>query len=133
MHRRDHNIFFNAFSLLLCGLVTGLVVAAAVFPAAAMSGLTAKLGRETFASLPSELKEFRSPQITRIYASDNKTQISQFYDEFRSDVPLRDISKFMRDAMVALSADSRYTTWASGPHGRPSWVVLFVAPVTVDL
>ena len=101
MRRRDHNIFANATSLLICGLLAGVVVAAAAFPAAAMSGLAAKAGGETFAQLPSELKDFSSPQITRIYASDNKTQISQFYDEFRSDVPLKDISKYMRDAMVA--------------------------------
>ena len=79
----------------------GVVVAAAAFPAAALSGLVAKAGGRSFASLPSELREFRSPQITRIYASDNKTQITQFYDEFRSDVPLKDISKHLRDAIVA--------------------------------
>jgi len=76
-------------------------VAAGVFPAAAMSGLAAKAGGQTFANLPSELKDFSSPQITRIYAADNKTQISQFYDEFRSDVPLKDISPYMREAIVA--------------------------------
>src|SRR4051794_38929157 len=101
MRRRDHNIFANTTSLLVCGLLAGLVVAAAAFPAAAMSGLAAKAGGESFASLPSELKDFSSPQITRIYASDNKTQISQFYDEFRSDVPLKEISPYMREAIVA--------------------------------
>jgi membrane peptidoglycan carboxypeptidase len=101
MRRRDHNIFANATSLMICGLLAGVVVAAAAFPAAAMSGLAAKAGGETFAQLPSELKDFSSPQITRIYASDGRTQISQFYDEFRSDVPLKDISKYMRDAIVA--------------------------------
>jgi membrane peptidoglycan carboxypeptidase len=101
MRRRDHYIFVNAFNLLLCGLITGVVVAAAAFPFAAMSGLAAKVGEQTFASLPSELKAFKSPQISRVYAADNKTQITQFYDEFRSDVPLKDISQFMRDALVA--------------------------------
>ncbi|WP_433307349.1 penicillin-binding protein [Actinoplanes sp. CA-030573] len=101
MRRRDHNIFLNTTNLLICGALAGVVVAAGVFPAAAMSGLAAKAGGETFASLPSELKDFSSPQITRIYASDNKTQISQFYDEFRSDVPLKEISPYMRDAIVA--------------------------------
>ncbi|HEY0000338.1 MAG TPA: glycosyl transferase, partial [Actinoplanes sp.] len=78
MRRRDHNIFFNAFGLLLCSLVSGVVVAAGAFPVLAMSGLAAKAGGQTFASLPGELKEFSSPQITRVYASDNKTQITQF-------------------------------------------------------
>ena len=101
IRRHDHNIFLNAANLLICGGLAGVVVAAGVFPAAAMSGLAAKAGGETFASLPSELKDFSSPQITRIYASDNKTQIAQFYDEFRNDVPLKEISPYMRDAMVA--------------------------------
>ncbi|MEU4425085.1 transglycosylase domain-containing protein [Actinoplanes sp. NPDC024001] len=101
MRRRDHNIFVNAFSLMVCGLITGVVVAAAVFPFAAMSGLAAKAGEQAFASLPSELKAFRSPQISRVYAADNKTQITQFYDEFRSEVPLKAISKHMQQAMIA--------------------------------
>jgi membrane peptidoglycan carboxypeptidase len=101
MRRRDHNIFANAGALVICGLLTGIVVAAAVFPAAAMSGLAAEAGGTTFQKLPSELKAYSSPQITRIYASDRKTQISQFYDEFRSDVPLKDISPNMQNAILA--------------------------------
>src|SRR3954453_4853390 len=101
MRRRDHNIFANATSLLICGLLAGVVVAAAAFPAAAMSGLAAKAGGRTVSSLPSELKDFSSPQIPRIFASDNKTQVAQFYDEFRGDVPLKDISKYMTAAIVA--------------------------------
>nr|ACR33060.1 penicillin binding protein [Actinoplanes garbadinensis] len=101
VRRRDHNVFVNAFNMLICGLIAGVVVAAAAFPFAAMSGLAAKAGQQTFASLPSELKAFRSPQISRIYAADNRTQVAQFYDEFRSDVPLKEMSPFMRDAMVA--------------------------------
>ena len=101
MRRRDHNIFANATSLLICGLLAGVVVAAAAFPAVAMSGLAAKAGGETFAQLPSELKDFSSPQITRIFASDNKTQIAVMYDEFRSDVPLKKISKNMQNAIIA--------------------------------
>ncbi|MEV6301125.1 transglycosylase domain-containing protein [Actinoplanes sp. NPDC051861] len=106
--RRDHNIFLNAFVFLICGLTTGLVVAAAVFPYAAMSGLAAKAGEQAFASLPGELKEFKSPQVTRVYAADDKTQITQFYDEFRSDIPLAQISQSMRDAMLAAEDRSFY-------------------------
>ena len=101
MRRRDHNIFANASSLLICGLLAGVVVAAAAFPAVAMSGLAAKAGGETFASLPSELKQGAAPQISRLFAADNKTQISVFYDEFRSDVPLKDISINMQNAIIA--------------------------------
>jgi membrane peptidoglycan carboxypeptidase len=86
---------------LICGLLAGVVVAAASFPAVAMSGLAAKAGSETFAELPSELERQTAPQVTRIFASDNKTQIAVMYDEFRSDVPLKDISVNMQNAIVA--------------------------------
>jgi membrane peptidoglycan carboxypeptidase len=99
--RRDHNILANGTSLLICGLLAGVVVAAAAFPAAAMSGLTVEAGGKAFAALPSQLKDFSSPQITRIYASDNKTQIAVMYDEFRSDVPLSQISMNMQNAIIA--------------------------------
>ncbi len=36
MRKRDHNCFANAASLLICGLLAGVVVAAAAFPAVAM-------------------------------------------------------------------------------------------------
>ncbi|GAB1694911.1 transglycosylase domain-containing protein [Krasilnikovia sp. M28-CT-15] len=101
MRRRDHNIFANATSLLICGLLAGVVVAAAAFPAVAMTGLAAKAGGETFSQLPSELKQATAPQVSRIFASDNKTLVAIMYDEFRSDVPLRDISVNMQHAIIA--------------------------------
>ena len=101
MRRHDHNIFLNATNLVICGALAGVVVAAGVFPAAAMSGLAAKAGGETFAGLPSELKQVSAPQLTRIFASDNRTQIAVMYDEFRADLPLKDISINMQHAIVA--------------------------------
>ncbi|MCW2144218.1 transglycosylase domain-containing protein [Actinoplanes cyaneus] len=95
------NNFTKVSSLLVCGLLAGVVVAAAAFPAAALSGLAAKAGETSFASLPSELKDFSSPQVTRVYAADNRTLLAQFHDEFRSDVPIKDISKNMQAAIIA--------------------------------
>jgi membrane peptidoglycan carboxypeptidase len=101
MRKRDHNIFANAASLLICGLLAGVVVAAAAFPAVAMSGLAAKAGAETFDRLPSELTVKRSPQMTYVYASDGKTLIATMYDENRRDVPLKDVSPIMQEAIIA--------------------------------
>ncbi|MFI5937712.1 transglycosylase domain-containing protein [Actinoplanes sp. NPDC051494] len=101
MRPRDHNFFTNAGMLTLCGLLSGVVVAAAAFPAAAMSGLAAKAGSESFAALPGELKKASAPQVSRMVAADGKTEIAVFYDEFRSDVPLKDISPNMLNAIVA--------------------------------
>ncbi|MEV6368696.1 transglycosylase domain-containing protein [Micromonospora musae] len=101
MRKRDHNVLTNAASLLICGLLAGVVVAAAAFPAVAMSGLAAKAGAETFGALPTELTVARPPQITYLVAKDGKTPLATMYDENRRDVKLADISPYMAKAIVA--------------------------------
>jgi membrane peptidoglycan carboxypeptidase len=101
MRKRDHNVLTNAASLLICGLLAGVVVAAAAFPAVAMSGLAAKAGSETFGALPKELTVARAPQISYLLASDGKTPLATMYDENRKDVKLKDISPLMRKAIIA--------------------------------
>ncbi|MGN9813272.1 penicillin-binding protein [Micromonospora sp. BQ11] len=101
MRKRDHNVLTNAASLLICGLLAGVVVAAAAFPAVAMSGLAAKAGAETFGALPKELTVARAPQITYLYAADGKTLLASLYDENRRDVKLKDIAPIMQKAIIA--------------------------------
>ncbi|MET8122330.1 transglycosylase domain-containing protein [Micromonospora sp. NPDC005189] len=101
MRKRDHNVLTNAASLLVCGLLAGVVVAAAAFPAVAMSGLAAKAGAQTFGALPTELTVARAPQISYLLASDGKTPLATMYDENRRDVKLADISPFMQKAIIA--------------------------------
>ncbi|PWR09362.1 glycosyl transferase [Micromonospora acroterricola] len=101
MRKRDHNVLTNAASLLVCGLLAGVVVAAAAFPAVAMSGLAAKAGAETFGALPTELTVARAPQISYLMASDGKTPLATMYDENRRDVKLADISPYMQKAIIA--------------------------------
>ncbi|KHD76993.1 transglycosylase domain-containing protein [Actinoplanes utahensis] len=93
--------FRSAAILLICGVFAALAVAAASFPAVAIAGLAAKAGAEELGEMPSELIQQSSPQVSRIYASDGRTQIAIMYDEFRSDVPLARISQNMQDAIVA--------------------------------
>ncbi|MFG2055320.1 penicillin-binding protein [Micromonospora sp. NPDC048930] len=101
MRKRDHNVLTNAASLLVCGLLAGVVVAAAAFPAVAMSGLAAKAGAETFGALPKELTVARAPQISYLLAADGKTPLATMYDENRRDVKLKDISPYMQKAIIA--------------------------------
>ncbi|MET8318888.1 transglycosylase domain-containing protein [Micromonospora sp. NPDC005189] len=101
MWKRDHKVFTNAASLLICGLLVGVVVAAAAFPAVAMSGLAAKAGVETFGALPKDLTVARAPQISYLLASDGKTPLATMYDENRRDVKLADVAPVMRQAIVA--------------------------------
>ena len=90
----------NAASLLICGLLAGVVVAAAAFPAVAFTGLTAKAGSDSFQDLPSDLKIPPQAQNSYIYANDGKTLITTMYDNNRTYVKLADIAPVMRHAMV---------------------------------
>ncbi|MFI1192692.1 penicillin-binding protein [Micromonospora sp. NPDC020750] len=101
MRKRDHNVLTNAASLLICGLLAGVVVAAAAFPAVAMSGLAAKAGAETFGALPKELMVGLPPQISHLLASDGKTPLATMYDENRRNAKLADISPYMQKAIIA--------------------------------
>lgn len=102
---RDHNLFVNFGSLLLCGLVAGVVVAAAFFPGVALSGLLAKESLEQFDQLPSELIVDDGPQISYVLAADGETRLAAMYDENRRNVPLHDVAPIMIDAII--SAEDR--------------------------
>src|SRR5688572_7952846 len=105
--RRVYRLFANVSSLLLCGLLAGVVVAAVAFPVAAMGGLAAKAGADTFDNLPTDVEVLPSPQITYVYASDGATPLALLYDENRRDVPIAEVADVMQKAMVA-SEDSRF-------------------------
>jgi membrane peptidoglycan carboxypeptidase len=105
--RRRHALV-NLATLVLCGLLAGLVVAAAMFPALAASGMAAKAGAESFEALPTELRTTRAPQATEVYAADGKTLISRFFDENRDDVTFEQIAEPMREAMIAAEDHNFY-------------------------
>ncbi|MPZ26848.1 MAG: PASTA domain-containing protein [Micromonosporaceae bacterium] len=105
---RDHNLFVNLGSLLLCGLVAGVVVAAAFFPGVALSGLMAKESLEQFDKLPSELIVDDGPQISYVLAADGETRLAAMYDENRRNVPLHDIAPVMIDAIISAEDRSFY-------------------------
>ncbi|WP_344081145.1 transglycosylase domain-containing protein [Luedemannella helvata] len=107
MRKRDRSLFANAAALLICGVLAGVVVAAAAFPAIAMGGLAMKSGSEAYGGLPSQLQVLQSPQISYVYASDNKTLIATIYDENRHDIPLAQIPKIMQNAIIA-AEDQRF-------------------------
>ncbi|MBT8225132.1 MAG: PASTA domain-containing protein [Dactylosporangium sp.] len=108
MRTRDRGLITNAASLLLCGLLAGLVVAAAAFPVLAMAGLTAKAGADTFEQMPTDFDIRPSSQISNVFASDGTTQLASLYDENRRDVKLSDVAPVMQQAMVAAEDKSFY-------------------------
>ncbi|BCY09274.1 hypothetical protein L3i22_043620 [Actinoplanes sp. L3-i22] len=91
----------RAGALILCGGLVGLLLAAVLFPLAAMSPRLASPVDEAGKGLPGYVLTFRAPQASRIYAADGTTPVAVFYNQFRTDVPLADISQNMRNAIVA--------------------------------
>src|SRR5258705_3229138 len=107
MRKHDRSLVANAASLLVCGILAGIVVAAAAFPVIAMSGLAAKAGVDQFGQLPDLFNDPTPPQNTYVYASDGKTKLATFYDENRHDVPLSDVPLIMQNAIIA-AEDQRF-------------------------
>jgi membrane peptidoglycan carboxypeptidase len=101
MRGREHAPLVGVLKLLICGLLAGVVVAGAAFPALAFSGLLARSGVRTFEALPSELSVERTPQASEVYAADGRTLLTRFFDENRRDVLPRDVSPHMKSAIVA--------------------------------
>lgn len=93
--------------LLTSGLIAGVVVAAAAFPAVAVTGLAAKGGADSFEKLPGDLRVQPLPQNTYVYANDGKTLITQFYEENRQYVPLSGVAPVMQHAIIA-AEDTRF-------------------------
>ncbi|MEU2614366.1 transglycosylase domain-containing protein [Micromonospora sp. NPDC007271] len=88
------------FTVLLAGVLAGLVLAAAALPAALVFGLGFK-GLMPYAELPESLREPQPAQRSNLYANDGRTLITSFYVEDRVDVPVTEVAPVMRQAIVA--------------------------------
>ncbi|MEO3773434.1 transglycosylase domain-containing protein [Micromonospora sp. B9E7] len=95
------------FTVLLAGVLAGLVLAVAALPGNLLLGLSARAALGSYAALPASLKTPATPQRSYLYANDGKTLITTFYDVNRTDVPLADIAPVMRQAIVA-AEDRRF-------------------------
>lgn len=86
------------------------MVAAAAFPAVAMSGLVAKTSADSFEKLPVELKFLPPPEMSYLYAKDGSGKdvlLTQFFEENRRNIPLPQMGKLVPQAIVA-AEDSRF-------------------------
>jgi len=93
--------------LLRAGLITGVVLAAGLYPFVAVTGLGVKAATAPVDPWPNDLEIFTPAQTTFVYASDGKTPIAAFYEEHRRYVTLDEISPYVQQAIVA-AEDSRF-------------------------
>lgn len=89
------------------GIIAGLVVAALIYPIAAIAGLSIKRGATEIGSDANQLKISPLSQVSKIYAADGKTLITQFYEEYRIPVSIEAISANMQHAIIA-AEDTRF-------------------------
>jgi len=106
MRYRPLRVLTRLIALVLCGLLGGVMVAAAAFPAIGLAGLSAKSASDSWEGLPTELKTPVLPQTSNLYAADGSL-ITRFYDQNRVPVRLQDIPLVMRHAILA-AEDSRF-------------------------
>jgi membrane peptidoglycan carboxypeptidase len=92
------------FVLVSC--LCGVLVASFLVPGAALAGTSVSRSISYFNSLPTELAVPAPSQTTRMLTADGKL-IATFYSENRVRVPLKQMSPFIRKAVVAIE-DSRF-------------------------
>lgn len=93
--------------LVRAGIIAGVVLAAALYPVAAIGGLGIRAGTEMLDDLPSELTMRPPAQTTYVYANDGKTLLTTFYEEHRRYTPISKMSPYILHAIVA-SEDARF-------------------------
>jgi membrane peptidoglycan carboxypeptidase len=93
--------------LLRAGIIAGVIVAAAVYPLAAIGGIGIKSGTEVIDGLPRELTDVPAAQTTYVYANDGETLLTMFYEEYRSYTPITEVSPYLQQAIIA-SEDARF-------------------------
>ena len=107
------------FTVLLAGVLAGLVLAVAALPGNLLLGLGARAALGSYAALPASLKTPATPQRSYLYANDGKTLITTFYDVNRTDVPLSEIAPVMRQAIVAAEDRRFYDHGGADLRGLP--------------
>ncbi len=87
--------------MLMVAVVLGVVVSGLAIPFAGLLGFSARNVSESVDELPQELETEQLPQRTEIQDVNGQT-IATLYDQNRVNVPLRQISRTMVEAIVAI-------------------------------
>ncbi|MEH0844320.1 transglycosylase domain-containing protein [Micromonospora sp. CPCC 205711] len=94
-------------TVLLAGVLAGLVLAAAALPVALVFGGGFGALVAPHSELPNSLRTPPTAQRSNLYANDGVTLITSFYTEDRVEVPLAKVAPVMRQAIVA-AEDARF-------------------------
>lgn len=107
MRHRVRSLSQRTSLLLRAGIISGVIVAAVIYPIAAIGGINLQSGTRFLEDLPQAVGEAPPAQTTYVYANDGETLLTMFYDEHRVHTPVTEISPYMQQAIIA-SEDSRF-------------------------
>ena len=104
-------------TLMMTGVIGGLVLALAMLPLVGTTGLATKAGVDAFNATPADLRLPPPPKPSTLYAADGTTVITSFYDQYRVDIASDDIPQVMKQAMVAAEDQRFYEHNGVDPKG----------------
>ncbi|MFD0821280.1 transglycosylase domain-containing protein, partial [Micromonospora zhanjiangensis] len=102
-----HSRLGKLFTVLLAGVLGGLLLALAALPAMTLYGFGLNALTAPYGGMSGDLPTPPPAQRSTLYAADGRTVITTFYEEDRTDVPLSAVAPVMRQAMVA-AEDTRF-------------------------
>src|SRR4029453_6139545 len=91
----------GVFGLIALRVAAALVVAGIALPGVLLAGAATTTVAHSVRSLPDGIDPGNPPQPSALYAADGTTRIATFYSQYRHPVQLKQVSKVMRQAMVA--------------------------------
>jgi membrane peptidoglycan carboxypeptidase len=103
--------------LLRAGLIAGIVVAAAAYPLAALTGIGAKATAHAVEQKTSILKTALPAETSYLYAPDGTTVLTMFYEEYRQYTKIGDMSPNIQQAIVAAEDNRFYQHRGVDPKG----------------
>ncbi|MEO6530625.1 MAG: transglycosylase domain-containing protein [Specibacter sp.] len=112
MAAKKHPIFDTATTLgklvafLGVSTICGVLVAGLMVPAVALAGTTTTSSISFFDDLPDEMNVGTPAQSSKVLAA-NGSVLATFYNQNRTEVALKSISPFMKNAVIAVE-DARY-------------------------
>ncbi|MGW5669851.1 transglycosylase domain-containing protein [Micromonospora sp. NPDC003776] len=107
----------RAIPLLRAGLIAGIVVAAAAYPLAALTGIGAKATAHAVEQKTDILKTALPAETSYLYAPDGRTVLTMFYEEYRQYTKIEDISPNVQQAIVAAEDNRFYQHHGVDPKG----------------
>ncbi|MFC3491835.1 transglycosylase domain-containing protein [Glycomyces rhizosphaerae] len=115
------------FALVPVAVAFGLVVGLAFLPLTSAFGGLAKVGSETVLELPDELVLPPAPESSTLYASDGKTVIATFGDQYRVQLEYDQIPESVVNALVATEDSNFFEHNGVDPEGVMRALVTNVA------